>query len=369
MKKLCFILIILFAFSAFAQVRNEDNPLKGEWNFNPEKVWEIDRADEEPFAMPAELRVSRDGTIVFRDFMKNISHIFDQNGKYVSSFAREGTKTDEVSRYLNCFLADDKIVIGSPDKLIFFTREGKFLKFLSNNLYECFPLYFINENEFLYASGDLSGNPEGKVTITGKNLINKKETALDDFNVKKGSTNRGLLFLILGVTPQIRMDMNPATGHFYYGRNDNYEIRVANLEGKRIHSFGLKREKKNFPDKVKKKNFDNPRMPEDQKKALLASLPDELAHYFKISVNKGLVYVFAVNEFNRRQNKQQIDIFSPDGTYLYCGYINFDDDVFFRSPENMVILDEYLYVILYGDNGKKGSVAKYKISLPPVVPK
>lgn len=73
--------------------------------------------------------------------------------------------------------------------------------------------------------------------------------------------------------------------------------------------------------------------------------------------------MFAVNEFSRTQKTQQIDIFSPEGIYLYRGHLRFGDDVFFRSTERMVIRGEDLYVSLSTEDGKN-TVAKYKITLP-----
>jgi len=77
-----------------------------------------------------------------------------------------------------------------------------------------------------------------------------------------------------------------------------------------------------------------------------------------------MVYVFTVHEFNREQNNQQIDIFSDNGEYLYTGNIQFDESVFFASPENMDILDNNLFVILYTKKERKSKIAKYKLTIP-----
>lgn len=366
MKILCFVLSLFLCISLLsAGVKNPDKPLKGEWDFNLKKVWEINRANDEPFAMPGELMVIKNGHPVFRDFMKNKSYIFTRSGKYINSFAQQGKNPGEVSRYLNRFFVEDKIVIGSPDNLHFFTEQGKFIKSFPNNLYECFPLHFINENEFLYGLGDLTKSPSGKEDIMRKNLVTGAETLFDTFDVEKSESSKGPSFVIFGLTPQFKMGFNPETGYFYYGKSNEYEIRVADVNGKRVTSFGLSRKKKKFSAEDKKKHFGSLRMPEERKKSLIASLPDELTYFMKIQVNKGLVYVFAVDEFDRHRKKQPIDMFSPKGKYLYSSCIKFEGDVVFANPGNMVFVGEYLY-ILYRENGKKGSLAKYRISLPPL---
>ena len=45
---------------AFADVRNVDKPLNGEWDFRPQKVWQIDDVNGVPFERPSELRASKD---------------------------------------------------------------------------------------------------------------------------------------------------------------------------------------------------------------------------------------------------------------------------------------------------------------------
>ena len=127
MKKLWVVLVCgFFCFVLFADVRNDDKPIKGEWDFRPQKVWEVDKVDDVPFERPSELRASQDEKLYFHNFDRGVSYVFDKDGKLVNSFAKQGTAPSEVSRYINCFLAGDKVVVGSPDKLHFFSEQGLF---------------------------------------------------------------------------------------------------------------------------------------------------------------------------------------------------------------------------------------------------
>ena len=54
MKKILIILSCgLFCFVVFADIKNADKPLKGEWDFQPQKVWEIHNVNDVPFERPS----------------------------------------------------------------------------------------------------------------------------------------------------------------------------------------------------------------------------------------------------------------------------------------------------------------------------
>ncbi len=82
-----------------------------------------------------------------------------------------------------------------------------------------------------------------------------------------------------------------------------------------------------------------------------------------MSINRGLIYVFAVSQIDEKTTVQDIDVFSPRGEYLYRGKISFGDHLKFGSPSNFIIKDEFLYVILEDEQGKQ-TLAKYRIRLP-----
>ena len=124
MKKILWCILLLFIFFPLqSQVKNEDRPQRGNWDFKPEKVWEIKQAGTNDFGRIAELLISNQGNIYVRDFEHSISYIFDKDGQFLGSFAKQGSAEEELSRYLNRFLAEDKIVLGTPEKLVFYTED------------------------------------------------------------------------------------------------------------------------------------------------------------------------------------------------------------------------------------------------------
>ena len=341
-----------------AQVINQDKPEKGTWNFNLKKVWEVDQAGTESFRMPAEMRVSKNEEIVFRDFMGNKSFLFDKDGKFIKSFAAGGSEPGQVKRYLNCFSSEENIVIGEPDKLHFYNFKGEYEKSFPNNLFARFPLAFLDKHRFIY----VEGLPEGKPVLKSLDISSGDESVFYEFPEGEKSARSNML--VLGVTPQLRMAADIKSGQFYFGRNDEYNIHVSDKNGREIRNFALDRKRKQLTEEIKRKSFENSRMPKAQLEALIKSLPDKLAQFFTLQFNDGLIYVFPVNQFERRLNKLQIDIFSPEGEYLYVSHINFENDEFFGNPENLTFFDNHLYVILKREDGKKSVLCKFEISLP-----
>ena len=166
MQKLNIILLLLLGtMGVRAQVKDFQNvagpypgPMSGftseesTWDFNPQKIWEIDKAGDEDFGRPGEPRIGAKGILYVHDFDKRLSYIFDPQGKLIKEFAHEG-EDEEVSRYINCFTFREYVVIGAMDKLHFYTSGGELIQSVPNNIFGRFPLAFFNKTEYLVAPG------------------------------------------------------------------------------------------------------------------------------------------------------------------------------------------------------------------------
>lgn len=368
MKKRIILFIALIMISLLsAEVNNPDKPLKGEWDFNPQKIWEVDRVGDKLFERPSELRSSPDEMLYLHDFDHKESYVFDHSGGFIKSFAKQGEASGEVDRYINCFIAGDKVVIGTPNKLHFFSREGRFIKSYENNLFERFPLVFVSEDEFLYSPRVASHSAEDIEKIVRRNLNTGEEVGFVEFSIAKRekSPTSGMSLVILGLTPQIKVGFDTDSERIYYGRSDDYSIHVAGLTGKRLFTFGLDRERKTVTDEEKRRHFEQARLPEERIEKILPSLPNYLTHYMRIQVVKGLVFVFSTESLDRLQEKLPIDVFSPEGKYLYHSCLKFDDgSPLFTHVEKVVINNTHVYAILESKEGRS-VLAKYKIDVPP----
>jgi len=358
------VILLLISVVILSCESDPNAPVSGTWNFALQKTWEIDRVGDELLDKPGELRVATDGTLFFHDFARKTSYALDQNGQFTGTFGQKGDGPGEVSWYINCFTADNSVVIGAPDKLHFYTNTGKFIRAIPNDLFARFPQVFINENEFLVAPGALPDAPNGEAIITYVDLKAGEEKVFDQFPLsdeEKGGT-RGAV--IVGLTPQLAMAYNPQSGRLYYAKNNEYVIYVADLDGNRYPTFGLEREKLPVTEDAKRKHFARFGIPQERVDAMIGSLPNEMAYFHRLQVNDGLVYVFLTSGLGQTLTSQPLDIFSLDGKYLYRAEITFDDNQhIYGNPDNLQIRDNYLYAILEDSTGKK-MIAKYRISLP-----
>jgi len=362
-KTLFFGWLLIPALIVSGQISLKDKPSKGEWRFNPEKIWEISKAGDDDFGRIAELLVTDDHHVCLRDFGKNISYLFDENGHFLKKFAPQGKEDGQLSFYLNRFRAGGKIVLAAPDKLHFFSQDGVFERAVGNNLFLRFPLYFISENEFIYAP-TLPQSPVNEKKLMVFDIGTGKERLLADFSgteTKGGPAFQGSMIMIPSLTPQVRLACD--RDRMVFGRNDQYEVFVADRAGTVLSSFRLERKKLTVSPDDKRRQVADLRMPEDQKEKIVAQLPDEMTCFSHLDFLGGWIYVFAISGMRPQAGSQRIDIFSDKGEYVYRGEIEFGDRLEFASFANLVLKDGYAYVILENDQGRR-TLAKYRIKLP-----
>ncbi|HSG27349.1 MAG TPA: hypothetical protein VLA34_02625, partial [Candidatus Krumholzibacterium sp.] len=340
----------------------ESGPARGVWDFEPEMVWETGRVGGTELKRPAEPRVSPDGVIYFHDFDTKKSMIIDANGEYLGTFAAAGTGPGMVSNYLNCFLSRNEVVVGTPDKLHFFDRQGTFLRSIPNNLFLRFPLAFIDDHIVFMGPGALCNLPECEVTVSRVNLETGAEKEIHRFEV---SDDENFRFggVIIGLIPQIKMDYDTDSGLIYFGRNDRYEIIAADRDGLVKRTFGLQCERADVSESTKRAHFENFGIPPERYESILPMLPQKLTYYHRIQILDGRVFIFRMDELSSRRNRQDIDIFSREGRYLYRGRIVLPPGDYFENPDQLHLGDGYLYVILRDDDGGR-RIARYRVRMP-----
>jgi hypothetical protein len=370
MKNLWRVLFCGFlCFVAFADVKNVDKPVYGEWDFRPQKVWEIDSVKGAPFERPSELRASRDEWLYFHDFDRRVSYVFDREGKFINSFAKQGTGSGEVDRYINCFIAGDKVVVGTPGKLHFYSKQGNFIQSFENNLFARFPLLFLDENEFLYAPQEMGQPQENKIKIMSFDLRSNQDKAFAEFSVSNAGNpaSGGPPVVVLGLTPQVKIGFDPGPQRLFFGRSDDYTVHVSDKKGKELLSFGLNREMQKVNDQDKRKHFEKSSIPKDRIDAIIPSLPDVLTYFMRIQVVQGQIFVYSTESLDRKQEKIAIDIFSPDGKYNYRSHLQLGGETpLYTHVEKVIIRGDFCYALLEDDSGKR-FFAKYKISLPSIM--
>jgi len=361
------ILLILFPMvNIFPDVANKDKPRQGEWDFKLEKVWEIESAGDTVLGRPQGMLVADDGTLYLADEANRIDYIFGPDGDFFGSFAKRGEGPGEVQRHGRFFFVDDKVIIPDMGRIHYFSRKGEYLTTVKK---DCEPHAFIDENRLIDAPLSPIFLPDGKGKITLCDLRSGKDTVISEYSAFEGGVARSSEMAMDLIVPLFSplMTIGYSENRLYWGMSDRYMINVTDLEGRDITSFSVDRKKTRISKRDKWDYFRTDNLPADMLKQIVDSLPDEVTCFHRIEVHDKLIFVFVpeIDLDNKILRTKQIDIFSPEGKYLYKAHLNFGKSrVHLSSPlQNIVITNDFLYAVLQ-DEENNVLVAKYKISLP-----
>ena len=371
MKKIVSLIILLMlgAF-LFPLVKNPDKPLKGLWDFNPKKAWEIENAGDEVIGQIGQIEVNRDETLYVYD-RSGINYIFGKDGTFIKGFAKKGEGPGEIKKQRNLFCLKDMILIVDSHKIHYFTKDGSFVKSVRNDYYQRSPVIFINKDEFVSAVPTIFYKPDGKGIAAKYHIPSGKETIITRYPLFKGGITEireatYFLWIALELAPTMILGYDDKNKKLYYGMSDSYQINIADLNGKISGNFSLEREKKKTSPQLKRERFQPSTIPEFALKNLVNGYPDELTYFTRIEIENGLIYVYLSGIGPSYRSQQDIDIFSLDGKYQYRSCIKFDEDseiieIFFAR--GIIIKKDGFYVGLEDEEGNV-KIAKYKIILP-----
>jgi hypothetical protein len=324
----------------FPDVVNKDKPQHGE-------------CGDEVLGLPQGMLVSDDGILYLSDQRNRIDYIFGPDGDFIGSFAERGQGPGEVQSHGRFFFVDDKVIINDRGRIHYFSREGEYLTTVRKN---CEPRAFIDENRLIDAplSADLQSG---------------KDTVISEFSAFEGGVAQSSRMVIDVIVPVFSplMTVGYSGNRLYWGMSDRYMINVTDLEGRDITSFSVDRKKTRVSKRDKRDYFKTDRMPANMLKQIVDSMPDKVTSFYRIEVHNKLIFVFVpeIDLENKILRIRQIDIFSPEGKYIYKAHLNFGKNrVHLSSPfQNIVIKSDFLYAVLQ-DEDDNVLVAKYKISLP-----
>jgi 6-bladed beta-propeller len=359
-------LVLFLTVDIFPDVVNKDKPQHGEWDLKLEKVWEIDSAGDAVLGRPQGILVSDDGILYLNDEANRIDYIFGPDGEFIGSFAKRGEGPGEVQRHGRFFFADDKVIVPDMGRIHYFSRKGEYLTTVKK---DCEPHAFIDENRLIDAPLTAVFLPDGKGKITLCDLRSGKDTVISEFSAFEGGVARSSEMVMDVIVPVFSplMTVGYSGDRLYWGMSDRYMIHVTGLEGRDITSFSVDRKKTRVSKRDKTDYFDQGNVPADMLKQIVDSLPDEVTCFHRIDVHNKLIYVFVpeIDLDNKILRIKQIDIFSPEGKYLYKAHLKFGKNrVHLSSPlQNIVIKGDFLYAVLQ-DEKDNVLVAKYKTSLP-----
>ncbi|MCP5104839.1 MAG: hypothetical protein GY950_15745, partial [bacterium] len=233
MKKMLIILFIILLLAipviAGAVKSNPDKPLKGNWDFKLKKTWTLDSAGEDVFAAPA-VEVSDDETLCVRDWKNRCFYLFTAAGEFKKAFGKLGEGPGEVrSHYLPCHTVNDMFIVTGIDRLHYFTTKGEFVKSVPYNPVPVEPRFFMDENRFIGAHVLCLPGREGEIRRV--NLITNHTQVIKKYKIPMDGNSRRRVPTLLGLTPMMITGYDYHNHELYYGINNSYEIRRADMKG------------------------------------------------------------------------------------------------------------------------------------------
>jgi hypothetical protein len=372
MKKLIAIafpvLLVLSGTSLFpgiSEVKNSDNPARGVLNFNLEKMWEIETAGDSAFADIRAIRADSKGTVYIDDEKNAKYYVLDKSGELIKSFGKVGEGPGEIRDFYRAtlFLVDQYLLVEEPGKLHYFTNRGEYIKSF-NIAQRKRPILFLNPDEYITAHLNRLQAPDGKGKMRRINLKNGQESVICEYSMFEGGAINTANVQAAVVSPALTplMIIGYHKDRLYYGMNDRYTINVSDMNGKILNRFSLARKQRRISDEVKVGRLverAKGKAPKDLLIQLAKTMPNEVTHFVQIEVHNGLIYAFS--SYYARKNIQRIDIFSPEGKYLYRAFIKVPEDYVIETLP--YINNGYLYLVLQNEDGEE-TASKYKINLP-----
>jgi hypothetical protein len=373
MRKPTLILVVVFCCLFLShlspEVKNRDKPAKGELDLNPVKVWQVDRVGEDVFGYPFTLRVGSEARIFIYDSKIGVNYILNPQGILMRRFAGSGQGPGEVVGQGRTFLVGDKVIIEGGNGLHYFTKEGDYLRTMRREGSFFPPHLFLNEEELIAAPLTGIHTPKGDGKILLQNLTQGSEKVLADFSSFRGGVGQSgeqtFDIIVIGLSPLLTIGRDGQ--RIYWGMSDSYRIHVTDLDGNRIDSFSVDRKPTRISKRMKREYFKRQDLPSDALNQIIDSFSGSLSHFHRIESHNGFVFVF-VPELDvevQRGRIRQIDIFSPEGNYLYKAEIKLEKGLkpLFSPLNNLIIQGHFMYSACEMEDDTV-VIVKHRIDLP-----
>jgi hypothetical protein len=364
----------LLVFNLNAEVKNENKPLNGQWDFQLQKMWEVGNAGDDVLVRARIIQVEDDakgdGNVYVLDMKYFKFFVFSPQGEFLFSFGKRGEGPGELKFPFAFFIQGNHIIVPDQGRIHYFTKKGNFVKTV-NPGFMFHPKTFIDENRFIMVQ-DREEEKSKFEELEIYDIDTKERAAIAEVTAEKAltassDTGQGRMELKIkdaNTTPMVVITTH--NSELYFGKNDHYLIKKIDLKGNELLSFSLReRERKKIPMAYKKRRISNiklngQKMPEELAKQLIKGMPDYCTYFSAVTIEEnGLIYVY-LNDITN-ETGEEIDIFSPQGKYLYHANIILTDG--FKPVSPLVIKGEYLYIFAEDDEGE-GKLVKYKISKP-----
>ena len=295
------------------------NPQKGvPSNVRWEEDFTIGTGDnpEQSFALVSAFVVDEEGIIYALDTQDTKVKIYDGSGNFLKLFGQKGQGPGEFDTPVSLHLSpEDELVVEDAigRRLVFFTKEGKFIKNLSmaaqlgavNTLMDGMGGFLAREMGF-----------EGNLMFFEMKKYDREFSPLfsiDKINFPLPLPGSGNKINVMDIMAVYQFDND---GNILYGRNLDYEIKVLSPEGKHIRSI--------------RKEYEPVKVTEEDITTMLKMIPNVGAgnikdmiefpknfppyQYFTLD-EQGRLFV-KTWEKGKNENEFVFDVFDTEGRYI-----------------------------------------------------
>lgn len=365
-KMIGFLLLMGISVRIFASVPPGSDPERGEWEFKLRQVWSKEEAGGEPLTRIAGIKLAMDGTIYAAEPKRFRFLIFNPEGDLVKAVGRKGEGPGEFRMIWDIQLTPNRVVVPGMSRVHLFSRSGKFLESpaLPSGI---FPITWVDDTNFL-AVGSLEEEEE-KFGIL-KLFSLKSQSAKDLAQVKTGKVMKasagGMRLRIRDARTNPSIIVGYSKKMIYYGFSGTYVIHSMNLDGSAGGNMALEgRGRHPISMATKRRRFENislngSPMPKEMIDQMVKQIPDYCTFFYRIRCDEaGRIWVFVTDMEN--QSGREVDIFSPQGRYIWHGEI--------RLPEGMKFAGEPEFqgdnmLAWVEDEEGDGRLIKYEVNLP-----
>jgi D-alanyl-D-alanine carboxypeptidase len=356
---------------------NEDSPIYGEWDFDLREEWRLARLGHHPLGLLGNIHVDDDGVLYLLNRGAAEIAVLNPDGNLMYAFGGHGDGP-RFEYPLDLYITTDRIHVldmgNTGDKIKTYDKNGEYIK--TSEIEAGVSLRtFIHPGQYLAVrSGpDVLNRPDIELLeliSPGKRegSILTKFAAEEKLILETMLPMGRYIFLEDDINIFPRMIVHRDKNMLFLGRSDKYLIKKVDLSGREQLAFAITgRQRKALPpdyavNLAGKTQVAGKDMPEEMKDKFVKQFPKRLTFYTKIHTDdRGLIYIYVSNILNL--GKQEIDIFSPEGKYLYHAVVELPQGMQRIRP--FVFKNECLYVLAKIQN-KGNRLIKFKIKTPVV---
>lgn len=357
------------------QVVNEDVPVAGKWDFAPRQEWSLDRLGHLPLYMIGDMDVGDEGSLYLLDRGMAQIVVLDADGNLSLSFGGRGDGPrfeypQELFVTPCCIQALD--MGKSGDSIKTFDKGGNHLETTVVGR-DTSPRLFVDDGRYaaVRSGPDPLNRPAHElleiVSLSGSDRTTLLRFPAEDKLIMELMVPRGRYILLendIRIFPRLVVHFDGEM--LYLGRSDAYVIRRIDLNGEVQLAFTIAgREPEPLPpdyavNLAGKTEVPGGEMTEETKDRFTARFPERQVFFTRILTDeRGLIYVFAPDVTDPAT--QAVDIFTPDGKYLYHALLQFSDGI--ERIRRLEFAGEHLYALVERARGGTRLV-KYGIRRP-----